>query len=228
MICHVIMLAFFFTCQCHVFFLFSCVSPNMIQVSHPLRMWNPECLHKCVFLSRLAADTDDCCLCVWCNNNYRHYHSVINGMEVSLSFQCLDTFSPLCCVSLFSCCTLTSCLLRHSKKRSKFSDDANPKKPFAATSTSARAFFSIKVPKMPQAKTKSNLRPESNLELNTRDSWRNCDPNGEYGVSAYLGVRESKFKVRVKAYWMLASITENEAGAMVNDTICRNVFLKEI
>lgn len=82
-----------------------CLS-NIIQVSNPLRMWNPKRLHKCVFLSRLEADTDNCCLCVWCINNYCHYHSVSDGMEVSLPFQCSETFSPLCCASLFSCCTL--------------------------------------------------------------------------------------------------------------------------
>lgn len=76
-------------------------------------------------------------------------------------------------------------------------DDADLSKPHASTPTAARAFFNIKLPKMPRAKTKSNLRPESDLELSTRDSWRNCDPNGEDAVSAYLEVRRSKFKVRI-------------------------------
>lgn len=83
-------------------------------------------------------------------------------------------------------------------KKSKLKDDADQEKPYAATTTNAvRAFFNIRLLKLPRAKTKSNLRPESNLELNIRDNWRNCDPKGEDAVSAYLEVRKSRFRVRI-------------------------------
>lgn len=88
-------------------------------------------------------------------------------------------------------------MLRHFNKKSKLRDDNDIRKPHATTTTAARAFFNITLPKMPRAKTKSNLRPESNLEINTRNSWRNCDPNGEEAVSVYLEVRESRFKVTI-------------------------------
>lgn len=88
-------------------------------------------------------------------------------------------------------------MLRHSTKKSKLRDDTDLSKPHATTTTAATAFFNISLPRLPRAKTKSNLRPQSNLELNISDSWRNCDPNGEDVVCAYLEVRKSKFKVRI-------------------------------
>lgn len=89
-------------------------------------------------------------------------------------------------------------LLRHIRKKSELKDDADPNKPHAtATGTAAAAFFNIRLLRMPRAKTKRNLRPESKVELDIRDNWRNCDPNGDDAVSAYLEVRKSKFKVRI-------------------------------
>lgn len=114
---------------------------------------------------------------------------------------------------------LTSCFLR-SKKRTKLNDDADLKKPYATTSTAASAFLNIQIPKMPRAKTKSSLGPQSKLELNTSDSWRNFVPNEEDVVSACLGARESKFSKfslesrRTECSHELIATIKNEAGQL--------------
>lgn len=73
-------------------------------------------------------------------------------------------------------------------------DNDGLSKPYPATITAVRTLFFIKLPKIPRAK--SNLRSESELGVDTRNSWRDCHPSGEDLVSAYLEVRKSIFRVR--------------------------------
>lgn len=95
----------------------------------------------------------------------------------------VSTHSVVSAVSFSWLTFLTPRVLR-SNKRTKLSDDADPKKPYVTTAAAASAFVNIQLPRIPRATTKSSLGLRSNLGVNTRDSWHNFAPTEEDVVSA--------------------------------------------
>lgn len=98
-------------------------------------------------------------------------------------------------------CPYRSPRLLRSKKRSKLSNNVDPTEPYVTTSAAASTFVNIQLPRLPRARTRNSLRPQSNLDANLRDSWRNLAANEEEVVSSCLpgGLRYQE----MGAHWML-------------------------